>query len=110
MWSRLDYTHIGAINPGRSGTAGRQAGIKLPFRPYMITILSNGTGYVSHQILTDKGFPLSMVDIQKKKLLRIIYHIRGIVTDLIHVNGIVYFSTYGCSAAAYPAYLPVNTK
>lgn len=95
VWSRLDYTHIGAINPGMSGAAGRPAGIRLPFRPYMITILPDGTGYISHQILTDKGFPLSVVDTQKKKLLRVIYHIKGIVTDLIHAHGIVYFSTYG---------------
>jgi len=124
VWSRLDYMHIGGIYPGAAGAGGRKsrstagsadrkedasaadgedatsaesaaASIRLPFRPYRITVLPDGTGYISHQILTSKGFPLSVVDTQKMKFLHVIYHIEGIVTDLVNTHEIVYLSTYG---------------
>jgi len=97
VWSRLDYTHIGGLSPDTTSgavAAHSEASIQLPFRPYRITILPDSTGYISHQILTAKGFPLSVVDINREVLVRVLYHIDGPITDLINSHGFGYFTTY----------------
>ena len=95
VWSRKDYTHIEGVYPDRAGEGRAQASIRLPFRPYRITILPDGTGYISHQILTAKGFPLSVVDTDRKVLVQVFYHIEGLVTDLLNSHGAGYLTTYG---------------
>jgi hypothetical protein len=91
-WARTGEKALSAFNP-QSGQV--ETSVSLPLRPYNHIITRDGTVYVTHHTLTDRGFTVSIVDLQAERYRGRIVDIHGLRTDLTADDRFVYLACVG---------------
>jgi hypothetical protein len=105
-WGRINFKSLGAIN---ALTGHLVAIIDLPYRPYYQIIVPNGKAYVTHNVLTSSGFPLSVIDTKSKKVVKQIHNIYGLRTDLVQGGNYVYLAALGVNNTDYLYLYKIDT-
>jgi hypothetical protein len=98
FWGRTSLNKFGALDPAN----GKQiVTISLPSRPYHHVITPSGKAYITHNVLTSRGFFISVVDTLEKRYLKRIDGILGLYTSSAQYGSSIYFAALGVKRPDY---------
>lgn len=107
FWGRTSFEGFGALDP-KSGN--QVAKVVLPSRAYYQTITPSGKAYITHNVLTHRGFSISVVDTVDKTYIKKIDGIMGLHTSFAQYGDSVYHAALGVRRPDYLYLYEIDTR
>ncbi|MBN2324950.1 MAG: hypothetical protein JXQ30_14565 [Spirochaetes bacterium] len=107
FWGRTSLNELGAQDPE---TGNRIGTILLPARPYHLVITPSEKAYITHNLLTSRGFFVSVADTREKKLVKRIDGIMGLYTSSTLYGSSIYLAALGVKRPDYIYIYRIDTE
>ncbi|UCB45446.1 MAG: hypothetical protein JSV25_14750 [Spirochaetota bacterium] len=107
FWGRISYDRFGSLDPS---TGKQVSDVALPTQSYYQVITPSGKAYITHNVLTNRGFFLSVVDTVENKFLKQINGIMGLHTSFTHDEDSIYLAALGVRRPDYLYLYKIETS